>query len=167
MSFRRSIFAEVGGFRPEVGRVGRTPIGCEETELSVRAQADRPEAAIVYVPDAVVRHRVPSSRSRFAYFRSRCYAEGRSKAVVTAFAGRGPGLATERGYALRVLPGGVVRGVADLLRGDPTGPGRSAAIVLGLAFTTAGYLAERAALAVGRRRLVVGPADPIPLPPVR
>lgn len=33
MSFRRSVFAVVGGFTVGIGRVGTRPLGCEETEL--------------------------------------------------------------------------------------------------------------------------------------
>ena len=50
---------------------------------------------------------------RFSYFRSRCYAEGLSKALVTASVGVADGLATERRYTTRVLPLGVAHGVAD------------------------------------------------------
>jgi hypothetical protein len=36
MSLRRQAAVEAGGFRPEVGRVGTFPVGCEETELAIR-----------------------------------------------------------------------------------------------------------------------------------
>ena len=39
MAFRRSVLEGVGGFTDGIGRVGRTPLGCEETELSIRARA--------------------------------------------------------------------------------------------------------------------------------
>jgi hypothetical protein len=139
MSFRREVFEAVGGFRHGIGRVGKRPVGCEETEFCIRAQAHFTDATIVYEPRARVRHRVPASRARWTYFRSRCYAEGLSKALVTSFAGRGPGLASERAYTLRTLPSGVGRGLRDALRGDLSGLGRAAAIVAGLAVTTVGY----------------------------
>src|SRR5205085_69247 len=48
-------------------------------------------------------------------------------------------------YPLQTRPGGVRRGVADALRGDPSGCARTAAIVAGLAMTATGYLEGRLA----------------------
>jgi hypothetical protein len=92
---------------------------------------------------AVVRHFVSDGRCRFAYFVSRCFAEGISKARVTGEVGSGDGLSSERGYATRVLPRGVARGIADSLRGDLGGLGRAGAIIVGLSVTVAGYAAAR------------------------
>src|SRR5688572_30210695 len=38
MSFRREVFSSVGGFRNGIGRIGTLPVGCEETELCIRAR---------------------------------------------------------------------------------------------------------------------------------
>ncbi len=145
MSFRREVLDAVGHFHCGLGRVGRLPAGCEETELCIRAnRVGRGE--IVFEPAAGVLHRVPADRSRWPYFRSRCYAEGRSKALVAQFAGAADGLASERAYVRRTLPRGVARGIGDaLLRRDLAGLRRAAAIGAGLAFTTAGYTAGRLA----------------------
>lgn len=148
MAFRRSVFETVGGFRPEVGRLGSRPVGCEETELCIRASRAFPGSRIVHVPSAAVRHRVPDARARWSYFLARCMSEGRSKAVVAMLAGTEAGLSSERAYTLRVLPAGVVRGLVAPLRGDPRGPVRSLAIVLGLAATTCGYVLGRATMAL-------------------
>lgn len=165
MAFRRSVFEHVGGFRPEVGRLGTRPIGCEETELCIRATRANPGGRIVYVPTAAVRHRVPAARARWAYFRSRCLAEGRSKAIVATLAGSRSGLSSERAYTLRILPRGVGAGLAGPLRGDRWGPVRAAAIVLGLAATTLGYVLGRLAIRFeGPRRLDQSAVAPIPLP---
>jgi hypothetical protein len=84
---------------------------------------------------------VPSGRAEFRYFVTRCLAEGHSKAVVASLAGSRPGLATERRYVLRTLPRGVITGVkATTVGGDPAGWRRSAAILCGLALTSAGYI---------------------------
>jgi glucosyl-dolichyl phosphate glucuronosyltransferase len=106
----------------------------------------------------VISHLVPAERCRFAYFRARCYAEGLSKALVTASVGTTDGLASERRYTTRTLPIGVVRGVADAVRGDSSGLGRAGAIMAGLAATAAGYAAgtasrRRRAARSGRKRL--------------
>jgi hypothetical protein len=93
----------------------------------------------------------PRARERFSYFRSRCFAEGLSKAEVTRSVGVRDGLEAERSYAAVALRRGVLRGLADLLRGDVTGPLRAGAIVTGLGWTIGGYLAGLAApLRAGR-----------------
>ena len=140
MSFRRNVFGEIGGFRSGIGRVGKRPVGCEETELCIRAHQRNPEAVVLYVPLARVLHRVPAARTRWRYFVSRCYSEGLSKALVARIAGARDGLATERAYAVRALTRGFGRGLAEALRGDVAGAGRAGAIALGLCATTAGYV---------------------------
>jgi glycosyltransferase involved in cell wall biosynthesis len=141
MSFRRRVFDAVGGFRSGIGRVGTRPVGDEETELSIRARQYWTEGQIIYEPQARVRHRVPGHRAGWGYFGSRCYAEGLSKALISRVVGARDGLASERTYAFRTLPQGVVRGLADTVLGrDVKGAARAAAIVAGLAVTTAGYV---------------------------
>jgi GT2 family glycosyltransferase len=165
MAFRRSVFERVGGFRPEIGRLGTRPVGCEETELCIRAAAADPHGRVVYVPEAVVRHRVPAARARWAYFRSRCVAEGWSKAIVASIAGSRSGLSSERAYTLRVLPRGICAGLVGPLRGDRWGPARAAAMVLGLAGTTLGYILGLLAIRTGRLpRIGRSPLLQIPLP---
>jgi GT2 family glycosyltransferase len=138
MSFRRAVFAAVGGFRSELGRVGRYPAGCEETDLCIRVNAAWPGGKILYDPRARVRHRVTAERATARYFSRRCYAEGRSKALLARVAGSDSALAAERVYTRRTLPRGVVRAVrAAALR-------RAGAIGAGLLITSAGYLIGRA-----------------------
>lgn len=157
MSFRREVFAAVGGFRSGMGRIGTLPLGCEETELCIRAKQRWPNRRYVYNPGASVLHRVPAARGKFSYFWSRCYSEGLSKAAVSRFVGAADGLSSEQAYTFRVLPAGVLRGIGDFLRrADLGGLGRAAAIVAGLGITTVGYVAGRLG---GRRRPV---ADPQP-----
>jgi GT2 family glycosyltransferase len=140
MSFRRSVFADIGGFRNEMGRVGSFPAGCEETELCIRTRQRWPEKAVVYSPEARISHRVPLSRARPGYFFSRCYTEGTSKALVSRVVGAGDGLSSERSYTFRILPKGVLKGIGDTLFGrDAAGLLRAGAIIAGLACTAAGY----------------------------
>ena len=141
MSLRRVVFDVVGGFDARVGRVGTVPVGCEETELCIRAVARWPGSRIVYQPLARVRHHVPPGRGTWHYFRTRCFADGRSKALVTRLAGATAGLSSERAYVRRTLPAGFFRGLRDAVVGRGGAPlARSGAIVAGLAFTTAGYV---------------------------
>ncbi|WP_214323145.1 glycosyltransferase family 2 protein [Nonomuraea sediminis] len=143
-AFRREVVAEVGGFHSGIGRSvqGRKsrPLGCEETEFCIRLSQRKPGAVMLFQPSAVIGHKVSRQRERFAYFRSRCYAEGLSKALVTREVGSQDGLASERAHAMKTLPLGALRGVGEALRGDVGGLGRAAAIVIGLAWTTWGYV---------------------------
>jgi glycosyltransferase involved in cell wall biosynthesis len=147
MSFRRRPLLEVGGFSHDLGRVGTLPVGCEETDLSIRIHQRWPEAEIVYDPEAAVDHVVPSARGRVRYFLDRCRAEGRSKAVLTGMVGSEDGLSSERSYVRRTLPLGFFRDLGDALRGDLAGFGRAAMIVTGLAATSVDYLRVRGGLA--------------------
>jgi GT2 family glycosyltransferase len=139
MAFRRSVFERVGGFTDGIGRVGKTPLGCEETEFSIRALDALPGSTIIHSPEATVAHVVTSERARWGYFCRRCWAEGLSKAIVTASVGNNHGLASERTYATRVLPQGVLRGLRYAIAGDVGGAQRAMAVLAGLAITTAGY----------------------------
>lgn len=138
--YRREVFEVVGGFKREIGRVGSRPMGCEETELCIRARQRWPEKVFLYEPGARIHHRIPAQRASWRYFRSRCYAEGLSKALVTRYVGSKDGLASERAYTLQTLPRAVIRGLMDgFLRLDLAGFLRAAAIISGLMMTIAGY----------------------------
>ena len=147
MSFRREPLLAVGGFSHDLGRVGTLPVGCEETDLSIRVHQRWPEAEILYDPAAEVEHVVPPSRGRVRYFLDRCRAEGRSKAVLTGMVGSGDGLSSERSYVRRTLPLGVLGDLRDALRGDAGGFGRAAMILVGLAATSVDYLRVRSGVA--------------------
>jgi glucosyl-dolichyl phosphate glucuronosyltransferase len=139
MSLRRTVLEAVGGFRTDVGRIGTRPLGCEETELCIRARHRLPGRELIYEPRARVRHRVPPERAEWAYFRARCWSEGLSKAMVTRSVGGGDGLASERRYMTSVLPRAAARGVAEALTGDASGLARTGSILAGVSITTAGY----------------------------
>jgi glycosyltransferase involved in cell wall biosynthesis len=142
MSYRRAALQELSGFHAALGRVGTTPLGCEETDLCIRAALRWPDSIFVYEPLAVVHHRVPPWRSRWVYFRTRCYGEGLSKAEVVRRGGSILGLASERTYTFRTLPRAVVREVRGVLaERDPAGVLRATGIALGLLYTGAGYVA--------------------------
>lgn len=140
-SFRREVFSVAGGFPSHIGRTSaqRRPLGCEETEFCIRVAQRRPEWTFVFEPRAVIWHRVSAERERFAYFRSRCFAEGLSKAAVTRSVGVGDGLAAERKYTTRTLTRGLAREFGGALRGDRAGFERSYAISVGLLSAAAGY----------------------------
>jgi len=140
-SFRRELFAD-GGFTSGIGRdTGLSlPVGCEETEFCIRAGMAKPDGVFLYDDRPTAVHSVPAKRESFSYFRSRCYSEGLSKAQVTGSVGVGSGLAAERTYTRVTLPAGVLRGIGQTFHGDVSGLLRAGAIIVGLAFTTAGYI---------------------------
>ena len=138
MSFRREVFERIGGFAEDIGRIGKNPLGCEETELCIRARqvydAAGEKIRIVFEPRAIVDHRVSGDRVEWAYLRRRSWAEGLSKAAVSKLVGSGDALSTERSYVARILPAAVVR---ELRQKRVTS---AAAVVVALGFTSAGYL---------------------------
>ena len=153
MAFRSEVFSQAGGFRSEIGRVGTFPAGCEETELCIRASQILPGRLFLFEPRAQVHHRVPAARTNLRYFTDRCYAEGLSKALVSRLVGAQDGLSSERSYTFKTLPRGALRGLKDaFVRGKWSGFGRAVAIILGLGFTTAGYLAGRLMLLRNKNR---------------
>ncbi|MFE9004117.1 glycosyltransferase family 2 protein [Streptomyces sp. NPDC007875] len=162
-SFRREAFDAAGGFASGIGRDGdKRPLGCEETELCIRLARARPDALLLIDDRAVIHHKVPAARERFAYFRSRAYAEGLSKALVTRSVGAQAGLSTERRYTTRVLPAGIARGLRDALLGRAGGAGRAGAIVAGVAAAAGGY-----AVGTARARRGGGPRFSIATLPER
>ncbi|MCF3964458.1 glycosyltransferase family 2 protein [Streptomyces fuscigenes] len=139
-SFRRSAFDAAGGFATGIGRDGdRRPLGCEETELCIRVARAVPGAVLLIDDRSVIHHKVPPVRERFRYFRTRAYAEGLSKALVSRSVGSAKGLESERRYTTRVLPAGIARGLRDAALGRPGGARRAGAIVVGVLTTAAGY----------------------------
>jgi O-antigen biosynthesis protein len=137
MSFRREVFAMVGGFSDGLGRIGSTPLGCEETELCIRVRQRMPHARVVFEPGAVVTHRVGEARTGWRYLLRRCWAEGLSKAAVCGTVGRHDALSAERAYLTRVLPAAVRR---QLRAGALAG---ALAITAAVLVTGSGYLRGR------------------------
>ncbi|MEM9613227.1 MAG: glycosyltransferase [Actinomycetota bacterium] len=135
MAFTAEAIEAGGGFDAGLGRIGTKPVGCEETELSIRIRRHYGPDAIVYAPDSVVHHHVSAGRGTVKYFLSRGWNEGRSKAVVASRTGADEALESERRYVTTTLPTGVLRGLIRPLGGWY----RSAMIVAGLSATGLGY----------------------------
>lgn len=140
MSFRRSVILEAGGFSRALGRVGSVPVGCEETELSIRARATHPSGVILHDPGASVRHHVPGNRGTWEYFSHRCWSEGRSKARVGRLTSNGAALSVEGSYVRTTLAGAVRRNLAESWQERRIEPAlRASAICMGLTMTTIGF----------------------------
>jgi glycosyltransferase involved in cell wall biosynthesis len=163
-SFRRDLFA-IGGFACHIGRSSgdRRPLACEDTEFCIRAAKAEPRGVFVYDDQAVITHHVPLARQSFSYFRSRCLAEGLSKARMTESVGFRAGLATERTYTAVTLPAGLLRGLRRGAHGDWAGLLSAGAIIVGLMYTTLGFSLGLVSRAVGWCREVAGRRSRRPL----
>ncbi len=145
MSFRRSAFDQAGLFDSSVGRTSASsrPLGCEETELSIRLRQLSPGARIIYEPLAVVHHHIDQSRGTWHYFLSRCYAEGCSKARVSRLSGASVALSSERSYVTHTIIRAMRRELSGLFRRDRRdSTGRLVALFLGVMSAVAGYTQE-------------------------
>jgi hypothetical protein len=138
MLVKRSAFELVDGFREDFGKIGNKSLP-EDTDLCLRIAAAQDNAVWMWDPEKVMQHRVPDGRATFGYLMSRCYLQGWGKAAMADMDGFDQSTSAERHYALRTLPAGVGRGVADALRGDLSGLGRSGAIIAAFSVTVAGY----------------------------
>ncbi len=78
MAFRRHVFAEVGGFREDLGRTGGNLAGGEDMELYERVLARY--GRVRYVPSARVHHRVSERMLHRRYFLRCLYGGGYSLA---------------------------------------------------------------------------------------
>ena len=149
MAIRRGVFASVGGFTSGIGRVGSTPLGCEETELCIRYTEQFAGERFVLARAAVVHHLVPASRLTWKYFWTRCWAEGISKAAVSTLVGTGSGLSSERRHVVRALPLEIGRSVRMLARDPRSASRRIALMVMGTLIAVAGLLRGHVALRRG------------------
>ena len=150
MAFRATVFDTAGLFGEDLGRVGRVPYGCEETELCIRATRHHPAAGILFEPRSRVRHHVSPDRLRWNYLWRRAYAEGISKAAVTERTSHQASLSTEMSYATRILPRGFLRELLSAPRTRGRGLGGALAIVSALVMTGIGYVVGH--IAIRRRR---------------
>lgn len=147
MSFRRSAFDRAGLFDSSVGRtfISSRPLGCEETEFSIRLRRLSPGARIIYEPRAVVHHHVEQSRATWRYFLGRCRAEGCSKARVSRLSGASAALSSERSYVTQTITRAVRRELTGVFRpGRKDSMMRLLALSAGTLSATAGYIREMA-----------------------
>ncbi|WP_244332017.1 glycosyltransferase family 2 protein [Gordonia polyisoprenivorans] len=143
MAVRRAELVEIGGFAGELGRVGDLPVGCEETLMGIELHRRFTDGRIVRRTGFAVDHSVTESRATLRYFLRRCLHEGRSKAVLRRMAGATDAFSAETSYVLRTIPTGVLRYLAQLLRGDLGALARVLVMVLGVAVTAAGAVSAR------------------------
>jgi GT2 family glycosyltransferase len=160
MAFRAKVFGTAGMFNPAIGRLGSLPLGCEETELCIRATRLVPDSEIVLVGGAEIDHHVPGSRATVSYLLRRCFFEGISKALVRGL-GDQRSLDTERVYLRQALPARVRSGLRRAAGGHVAeGLGLVAAVAGSVGAAAAGYF-------VGLVVFRVRPPAIVPAPPER
>ena len=168
--FARDLFERFGGFRSDLGRVGRGLAGCEETEFCVRVLRNTGRLRFLHEPAAVISHRVPRGRQRVSYVLRRCLDEGRSKAIfwheTAGFAGS---LSPERSYLTKTVPAALRRDLLAAAKGDLVGLARSAVLLGGIAASSVGFVltATRRRVSVPRPAPDVNIFSPAPPPPGR
>jgi glycosyltransferase involved in cell wall biosynthesis len=79
MAIHRSVVADVGAFREDLGRIGDALRSSEETDLADRLH--QRGATIGYAPGAEVRHRIDQDRATMAWLRRRAYWGGISSVL--------------------------------------------------------------------------------------
>jgi glucosyl-dolichyl phosphate glucuronosyltransferase len=134
MGFRRQAIIDAGGFSHHLGRTSSEPLGCEETELAIRVVSRDQSTKVVWVGEAACEHRVPAARTTWRYFRRRCVAEGRSKAMVARLTGLGSATSEERSYTRTVLRSVAMDAVPRRR------PRRALAALAGVAFAVFGFV---------------------------
>lgn len=165
MAMRRSVFTSVGGFTSGIGRIGKVPLGCEETELCIRYATSHPKERFLVSHEAIVHHRVPPSRIAWDYFWRRCWAEGLSKAAVTSLVGARSGLSSERNYVVHSLPREFVSSLLTLREEPRVSARRMSYMVAGTACALAGIVKGRVALR--RNPLISSTTESDPLMTIR
>ena len=85
-SFRKEVFVQFGHFAEDLGRQGNQLLGNEDTEIQERLHQQHRK--VMYTPQAVVHHWVPSARMTKQYMYQRNYGSGRSEALLLARRGQ-------------------------------------------------------------------------------
>jgi len=97
------------------------------------------------------------SRGTWSYYRSRCFAEGMSKAAVCRLTSSKRGLETERKYLKSAIPRGFGRYLGHAVQGRPSAIIAAMALTIGVVMTGLGYTVGHARLS--RMTGPVRPAD--------
>ncbi len=92
MAFRSSVFTAIGSFDVALGRIGKSLLSNEESELFARMALAGMKTW--YAPDVSVRHRIPDGRLQKEWVKSRYFWQGVSDVALRAVSGSRPDLWT-------------------------------------------------------------------------
>lgn len=95
MTFRTSIFSEIGLFNTQLGRIGGQMLGGEEKDLFARISMNK-NLEVRYVPDALVYHCVPIERTTNDFVKTQATGIGRSERLRTKESGYFQSLVKEK-----------------------------------------------------------------------
>lgn len=140
MSFRTECFRRAGFFSSEVGRTGKLQGVGEEAYICLRISQAMPGSRILYEPEAVIRHKVPSWRLGPRYLMGRSYDEGFYKTIVKRLSPHSPSgvLSVENSYLRYLLLSAIPRRLKMFYR--PQAMAQVGAIMLSTCATGAGYI---------------------------
>jgi len=98
-SVRRKVALNIGGFKEDFGRRGKSLLGGEEEDLLFRIR--KVGGVVVYEPKAVVGHMVAPERLSRSWFYRRCYADGVISKRLDVAQGKGVQMRKSLEYAIR------------------------------------------------------------------
>lgn len=134
MSIRREALLGWGGFHSD---------NHDDMDLSHRTIHQYGPRALLYEPDAVVHHFVPTARLTWSYFWRRCFFVNRGKVQAFRDMDQASNVRAELRFASRSLSRALVTEGRAFLGGDLYGPVRYLALVGALALGGAGAVAGR------------------------
>jgi glycosyltransferase involved in cell wall biosynthesis len=137
ISFRRSVFEELGGFSTEVGRQGTKQIQAHETEIAARLAVDAGRG-MVFTEDAIVEHKVYPYRMRLWWLLRRCFWQGYSKRLLAQVTPAT--LTTERSFLRELAQTAIPARLRAIARGQSAAAGQLLAIVGFTALIGLGYV---------------------------
>ena len=114
VSYRRSVFLDVGGYDVNTGRKGDRHIQAHEAPVGIRIREEYGKG-VVYVEDAVVHHKLFAYRGEFRWLVFRSFWQGFSKRVMELLypGAQGNESAFLKDLFVRALPSRVKRAVVE------------------------------------------------------
>ncbi|MFC1915775.1 glycosyltransferase family 2 protein [Chloroflexota bacterium] len=142
MSVRKQVIQSTGFFTVDLGRSKNWGTGAE-SEFFLRLKHQWPDAIILYEPSAVVYHKVPPQRTSLKYVVLRSYNEGFHKARIErtcANLSESP-ISIEKSYLGYLVCTAIPRRLKRIYKKGSLS--QVGAIIISIAATGAGYLAEK------------------------
>lgn len=135
MSFRNEVFKKIGGFEISMGRIGDRLLQGEETELSMRMEAEMGQN-VYYDPEAIVHHHVLDSRLNLGWLFRRSFEHGISKSQLrTICKSKGYKLGNDREFLVHILFNGISANIGK--------PGKMFFLACCVTLVAAGYIRHR------------------------
>jgi glycosyltransferase involved in cell wall biosynthesis len=141
-AIRKDVFNKTGLFGIQFGRVGDTGVA-EEAEFCLRLKDHLPDSIILFEPDAVIYHKVSTSRSTLNYLNRRAFDEGKSKGKLVGCNQEKSSrvLTTENSYLKHLLFSAIPARLRFFYRRDSIP--QMIAIIIAITATFIGYISGR------------------------